>query len=182
MSRSIAAMSPRVRPKSPEEVSDKSRAIFDAFLRERGNVPNMFRTLAHVPPLLETAFAHFRAVMAPGAVPAKTKELIAVRVSFANACEYCLASHTKLARKLGAADAEIEALAKGALEPFGEDERAALRLADAMAGAGNDVPDDAVEAVRARFGDAGVVEVAAVAGLFHYFNRFNNALRVEITK
>ena len=175
-------MPPRVRPRSPDEVSDKSRAIFDAFLRERGNVPNMFRTLAHVPPLLETAFAHFRAVMAPGAVPAKTKELIAVRVSFANDCKYCLASHTQLARKLGAGDAEIDALAKDALQPFSEDERAALRLADAMAGSGHDVPDHVVEAVRARYGDPGVVEVAAVAGLFHYFNRFNNALRVEITR
>jgi len=145
-------------------------------------VPNMFRTLAYVPPLLETCFAHFRAVMSPGAVPAKTKELVAVRVSFANECEYCLASHTKLARKLGAGDAEIDALAKGALSPFTEAERAALRLADAMAGSGRDVPDDVVEAVRAHYGDAGVVEVAAVAGLFHYFNRFNNALRVEITK
>src|SRR5262249_47334869 len=143
LSRSIAAMNPRVRPKSPDEVSDKSRAIFDAFLRERGNGPNMFRTLAHVPPLLETAFARFPAVMAPGAVPATTKALIAVRVAFANECEYCLASHAKLARKLGAADAEIDALAKGGLEPFSDGERAALRLADAMADGGNDVPDDA---------------------------------------
>ncbi len=81
-------MTPRLRPLDPSEVSPKARALFDAFLRERGNVPNMFRTLAHVPALLETAFAHFRAVMAPGAVPVRTKELVALRVSFANSCDY----------------------------------------------------------------------------------------------
>src|SRR5215510_8102699 len=103
-------MAPRLRPLAPDAVDAKARALFDAFLRERGNVPNMFRTLAHVPALLETAYAHFRAVMAPGRVPAKVKELVAVRVSFANSCDYCLASHTKLARRLDVSDEQIAAL------------------------------------------------------------------------
>jgi alkylhydroperoxidase family enzyme len=81
-------MPPRLCPLRPEEVSGPGRAILETFQRERGNVPNMFRTLAHHPALLETAFAHFRAVMAPGKVPALVKELIAVRVSASNACDY----------------------------------------------------------------------------------------------
>ncbi len=32
------------------------------------------------------------------------------------------------------------------------------------------------------FDDGQIVELAAVIGLFNYFNRFNDALRVEITK
>ena len=36
--------------------------------------------------------------------------------------------------------------------------------------------------LRSRFDEGQLVEIAAVAGLFNYFNRFNDALRVEPTK
>ncbi len=43
--------------------------------------------------------------------------------------------------------------------------------------------DDAAYSALARHYDEGaIVEIAAVAGLFNYFNRFNDALRVPVTK
>jgi alkylhydroperoxidase family enzyme len=43
--------------------------------------------------------------------------------------------------------------------------------------------DDAQWAgLREQFDEGEIVEIAAVAGLFNYFNRFNNALRVEPTR
>jgi len=62
--------------------------IYDLYLKERGNVPNMFRTVAHRPEILRTLIAHFRAVMNTGTVPAKLKELLIVRTSQINRCEY----------------------------------------------------------------------------------------------
>jgi alkylhydroperoxidase family enzyme len=62
--------------------------LFSDFIRERGAVPNMFRTLAHAPEVLKTAFAHFRAVLAEGAVSTRVKEMIAVRVSHLNRSQY----------------------------------------------------------------------------------------------
>ena len=64
------------------------RAVFDVYLRERGNVPNMFRTVAHRPAHLLTMLAHFRTVMSEGTVPPLLKELLAVRVSHHNRCRY----------------------------------------------------------------------------------------------
>jgi alkylhydroperoxidase family enzyme len=80
--------SPRVRPRDPGEVSEGVRSIFDVFLRERGNIPNMFRTVAVRPEHLETLIAHFRTVMNEGTVPTLLKELLAVRVSSINRCRY----------------------------------------------------------------------------------------------
>ena len=62
--------------------------MFDGYLRERGNVPNMFRTAAHRPEILRTLIAHFRAIMETGTVEPKLKELLTVRVSQINRCEY----------------------------------------------------------------------------------------------
>ena len=70
------------------EVSPDLAALYDKAYAQRGNVPNMFRTAAHRPELLRTMLAHFRAVMAAGSVPAKLKELLAVRVSQLNHCDY----------------------------------------------------------------------------------------------
>src|SRR5271157_1906153 len=71
-----------------EQVDPETGKIYDVYIAERGNVPNMFRTAAHRPEIFRTLIAHFRAVMNTGTVPAKLKELVIVRTSQLNHCEY----------------------------------------------------------------------------------------------
>jgi AhpD family alkylhydroperoxidase len=56
-------------------------------------------------------YAAFRAfgqrVFADGALPSKTKELIAVAVAHVTQCPYCIRGHTDLALKKGATEQEI---------------------------------------------------------------------------
>ncbi len=68
----------------PAEVGE----IYDRFMKQRGNIPNMFRTVAHRPEILRSMIDHFGIVSANGALPAKLKELLFVRVSQINGCEY----------------------------------------------------------------------------------------------
>ncbi|KAB3531635.1 hypothetical protein F8154_12640 [Alkaliphilus pronyensis] len=70
------------------EVDDKAKRIFDEFMEQRGNIPNMFRTLAYRPQLLETAYDHFKAILFTGTVDIKLKEMLAVKVSVMNECQY----------------------------------------------------------------------------------------------
>ncbi len=70
------------------QVDAQVQAIFDAFLKERGNIPNMFRTVAHRPLILKTMIDHFKTVMGTGTIGLKLKELLFVRVSQINHCEY----------------------------------------------------------------------------------------------
>ena len=79
---------PRLRPLDPDEVDPDVRAVFEDYLRERGNIPNMFRTAARRPAHLLTMLAHFRTVMTEGTVPRLLKELLSVRVSHLNQCRY----------------------------------------------------------------------------------------------
>ncbi|HZD32603.1 MAG TPA: carboxymuconolactone decarboxylase family protein [Candidatus Angelobacter sp.] len=71
-----------------DQVDADTRKIYDFYLQERGNVPKMFRTVAHRPEIFRTMIAHFRAVMNSGTVSAKLKELVIVRTSQLNRCEY----------------------------------------------------------------------------------------------
>jgi alkylhydroperoxidase family enzyme len=64
------------------------RAALDRMAEQRGNVPNMFRVVAHRPELMTTMLAHFNEVMKPTTITAKFKELMAVQTSLANSCAY----------------------------------------------------------------------------------------------
>ena len=74
--------------------------------------PNVTRGLAKarraLAPEPEDAFRAFsQKVFADGALPAKTKQLIAVAVAHVTQCPYCIKGHTKAARKHGATPEEV---------------------------------------------------------------------------
>jgi AhpD family alkylhydroperoxidase len=59
-------------------------------------------------PEIHQAFDAFsQQVFADGALPGKTKQLIAVAAAHVTQCPYCIRGHTKLARRAGASDQEI---------------------------------------------------------------------------
>jgi AhpD family alkylhydroperoxidase len=59
-------------------------------------------------PAIHEAFDSFsRAVFAEGALPEKTKQLIAVAVAHTTQCPYCIDGHTKLAVRKGASPEEV---------------------------------------------------------------------------
>lgn len=157
--------------------------IYDRYMRARGNVPNMFRTVAHRPEIFETMIAHFEAILQTGTVPLRLKELVIVRTSQINQCDYCLASHTKICFNLGWTREQIENLAEfESRDDFSPAEKSALRLAGMMTLDANRIPDDEFESLRKHFDEGQIVELMAAVGLFNYFNRFNNALQMEPTK
>ena len=71
-----------------DQVTPDVRAKFEDVGRARGNVPNMFRVVAHRPEIFKTMVAHLDAVTTTGTVPVRTKELVATLVSRLNHCEY----------------------------------------------------------------------------------------------
>src|SRR5437867_1518093 len=79
---------PRIQPLTPDDAPAEVRPIFETYLQERGNIPNMFRTVALRPNHLRTLIAHFRTVMNEGTVPPLLKELLWVRISHLNRCRY----------------------------------------------------------------------------------------------
>jgi hypothetical protein len=71
-----------------EEVAPEIQAIYDTYLKERGNIPNAFKTLAALPAHLTTVIAHYREVMFSGEIPFKLKELMFLHVCRLNASRY----------------------------------------------------------------------------------------------
>ena len=70
-----------------------------------GELGTMRRELA--PETLRAFHAFSRQVFADGALPAKTKQLIAVAVAHVTQCPYCIKGHTKAALRAGATPEEL---------------------------------------------------------------------------
>lgn len=165
------------------EVMPEMSLLYDKIFAQRGNVPNMFRTMAHRPEIFSTMMAHFSAVLNTGTVSTKLKELIIVRTSQINVTPYCLASHTILARNLGWSDDQLDNLsAWQTREDFTPAEKAAIRLAETVTRDSNSLSDEQFAELKGFYSDGEIVELLCSIGLFNYFNRFNNALRMEPTK
>lgn len=69
------------------------------------DIARMRKELAPEPLAAFKAFS--RAVFADGALPVKTKQLIAVAVAHVTQCPYCIRGHTEGAIKSGATEQEI---------------------------------------------------------------------------
>lgn len=78
-----------------------------AELFARDTIKNL-RKLRLLKPELFKSFMDFdQAVFKDGALPAKTKELMAVTAAHVTQCGWCIEDHVKRAKKLGSSDEEI---------------------------------------------------------------------------
>jgi alkylhydroperoxidase/carboxymuconolactone decarboxylase family protein YurZ len=79
-----------VRLISEEEASGKVREVFEDIkaTKEIDRVPNIWRALANNPEHLEAAWLKLKAIMRPGKLDLRTKEIIALAVSITNGCVY----------------------------------------------------------------------------------------------
>src|SRR5690349_4933082 len=72
------------------------------------STPELAAERRRLTPEIQAAFEAFsRAAFAGGALPAKTKQLIAVAVAHVTQCPYCIRGHTRAALKSGATKQEI---------------------------------------------------------------------------
>jgi alkylhydroperoxidase family enzyme len=79
---------PRLPRTSVEDAPDALRPTFEAFIAQRGKVPNLFRVAGHAPRIAAKLAALNAEVMGQGDVPVLLKELLSTRVSHINLCDY----------------------------------------------------------------------------------------------
>jgi alkylhydroperoxidase family enzyme len=87
-------------------------------------------------------------------------------------------------RRFKVPEEKIAALQERILNPalFGERELVALELADSMTESGKAVGDGLWQRLNEHYDHGQIIELACSIGLFNYFNRLSEGLRVDITK
>ena len=83
-----------------EEAPVENQPIFDALKSKIGMVPNLYATAANSPVALK-AILNYGEMLGGGSFSNREIEAIALAVSEANTCDYCLAAHTALGKMHG---------------------------------------------------------------------------------
>lgn len=166
-------------PIGDEALLDPATAELYARCRERlGFVPNVFVAYQWRPERLRAWLIHFESVMAPTeTLPLADREMIAVAVSMANRCAYCLVAHGYSVRKLLGDPALGDLVTLDHRRaPISDRRRAMLDYAVKLTRAPGDCEERDLEALRAHgFGDADIWDIAEVAAMFNFTNRMAHA-------
>jgi AhpD family alkylhydroperoxidase len=95
-----------------QDAGPEVRAVYDEIMAARKTdwINNFWKALAHDPAALRRTWETAKQVMADGALDPLTKEMVYLAVSISNQCDYCIASHTAGARRLGMTDAQLKEL------------------------------------------------------------------------
>jgi len=83
-----------------------SRSLLEGIERGFGFVPNLFGVFAESPAALRGALAIFEAFSTSSLSPAD-QQFIMLAASEANDCEYCVAAHSSLAKRMAKIDAAL---------------------------------------------------------------------------
>lgn len=98
-----------VSPPSDPESDPRVKAVFDDIraTRKTDAINALWHYLAFDPTLLEETWRDVKGLMATETlIDFKTKEMLYLAVSIANACDYCVHSHTAAAKARGMTDLE----------------------------------------------------------------------------
>jgi len=166
-------------PATIEAAPAASRPLLETVKTQLGSVPNLFRMVAVSPAALEGYVGMF-AALGKGALPAATRERIALAVADFNGCGYCLSAHTYLGKHLAKLD-DAELLANRRGTSHDPKAAAAVRFAISVARQRGHVGEDELRAVRAAgYTDAEVIEIVQHVALNVWTNYINNVANTDI--
>ena len=159
----------------PDDLDPDMKAYFQVCQEKLGLVPNVLRTFSVNQEKLRAFAAYYNTLMlAPSGLSKLEREMVAVVVSSANRCYYCLVAHGQAVRQLSG-DSELgEMLVMNyRVAPLEPRQRAMLDFAWKLTTEPWDVEDADRQALRdAGLGDAEIFDLADVIGFFNMSNRF----------
>lgn len=168
----------RIKAIATQDATGKVRELLEGVQKKLGMTPNMMRTMAHSPAVLN-AYLNFSGALAGGSLPARLREQIALVVGEANGCQYCLSAHSALGQMAGLSQEEILDSRRG--ESSESRSRAALRFASKLVSERGRVDDRELAQVRkAGFGDGEIAEIVANVALNLFTNYFNHVADPQV--
>ena len=162
----------------PDAARGDLKGLYAAVTQTFGAVPNFVQAMGNSPALL-SGFLGLYGGLSKGGIDAATAERIALAMSEANSCQYCVSAHTSLAEGAGLSASEIAAARHGTSADAHA--AAAVRFARSVLDNRGQVTAGEVDAVRsAGYDDAQIAEIIGHVGLNTLLNYFGKASRIDI--
>ena len=168
-----------------DKITDpKVKAVYEEILTELGFgiVPNIFKSMAINPDVLEGNWKKFRATILQGDVPRTLKEMVGVAISQANNSPYALNVHLHGLSALGMSEEVLRTLVSDfAACPLPEREKAVITFG-LLAGTNPHqlTPEHYENLQELGLDESEIFEIVATADLFASINKYTDSIGLEI--
>ena len=169
----------RVRDIEVDEVPNDVRPIYQRFIKY-GPFLNQARVFAHRPPALRQIMGMLLELADGGLVPQRYLEIAVVTVSKLNECSYCIGHHGPKLIAEGLSQETVARILDDDCPGLDAVDRLVRDFAMQVTNTPQRMRDAIFEQLRAHFTEAQIVELTLRTALCGFFNRFNDALQIEM--
>jgi 4-carboxymuconolactone decarboxylase len=168
----------RIPPVTREQVAEKERPAYDAFIAARANRPNIgpYSLLAHMPEMAQRLEALRLYLRDEASLPQKLQELVMISVAREMSCAFIWYAHAAAARQAGIRDEVVDNIReRRALTNLDPDEQAVVDFTRELLQT-RKVSRPTFDAATTRFGQRGVMTltnlIACYAVLAYNMNTY----------
>jgi len=170
----------------PDDATGDLKELYDTIAEKRGKVSNVLTVHSLNPAALKEHLDLYDAVLFGSSPLSRSdREAIAVVVSAANECDYCVRHHAEALNAYWRDEARTQQLADDytALDDLDDQLRTACDVAAKLTTDPGAMSEDDVHTLRdAGWSDRAVLDIVLVTSYFNFVNRITNALGVEVTE
>lgn len=166
-----------------EDASPKLQASYNETSERFEMLLNIFKAWGVVENLALPINELILQILQDGEIDWKTKELLILKSTLENECEYCVTQHEAVSKRLGISDEKVADLKgdKYKTSPhFNEAERVILDLTLQIRHDANKVSDKLWASVREHWSEKQAVEIVYVITTYIMVSKFGDVLQVEL--
>ncbi|MCP4327982.1 MAG: carboxymuconolactone decarboxylase family protein [Alphaproteobacteria bacterium] len=155
---------------------DKAEARFEMLL-------NIFKVFGHTPELGTVFTEMIMAILKDGELDWVTKELIILKATHRNDCQYCVVQHETLSKRLGISEDKIADIGGDRYTDsphFTDAEKALMDLTVRIGIDANHVSSELWERLHRHFSEPQIVEAVFTITIYIAVSKFGDALGVEL--
>lgn len=164
---------PRLATISLSDATGRAAELFAAVKQTVGKVPNSYIGIGGNSPVALEAVLNLEAALKKSSLSARDIEVVKLVVSQSTGCDYCLAAHTLMGKKIGLDRDAMLALRQGRPSGNARDDALAKFVLILITTSGT-LHSDVVDAIRqAGVSDAQIVDITLAVASIAFTNLFN---------
>ena len=170
----------RVKDVEIDKVPEDVRPIYKRFAEDYGPFLNQVKVFAHRPSAVKHLMGLLLDLAEDAVLPKRYLEIALVVVSKLNECTYCVAHHAPRLIDQGLNAETISSILDPDCPGLDEVDRLVRDYAIQVTEKPQKIRDEIFDSLRKHFSEEQIVELTMRTALCGFFNRFNDALRIDI--
>ncbi len=166
-----------------EQANAETKAFYDKAVGRFEMLLNIFKVFGHTPELGTVFTDLVMAILKDGELDWVTKELIILKATHRNDCQYCVVQHETLSKRLGISEEKIADIGDERYREsphFSDAEKALMDLTVQIGVDANRLPKELWDRLHQHFTEPQIVEAVFTITIYIAVSKFGDALGVEL--